>query len=129
MSKTMTKTKDYFEISYPCPKELLEPLRNVRSTYRFNVFANFHYTRLGLQVAIRQVRQYYCACVRGWACRAQLANGDKLVRYDNSWSEVTARLSLADAISDYDALVTELLNLSDEQVKLYNSLGKLSHVL
>lgn len=129
MSKTMTKTKDYFETSYPCPKELLEPLRNVRCIYRFNCFANFHCTRLGLQVAIRQVRQYYCASVRGWACRAQLANGDKLVRYDNSWSEVTCRLSLSDAVSDYDALVKELFSLSEEQVKLYNSLGRLAHVL
>lgn len=123
--------KSFFEMMYPCPRDLLRPFLDIEGRRRYDfstdIFSLFHFSFCGCQVAIRPVREQFCVAVRGWLPRfGDVRKKQDLVRYDNSWSEISVRKYLSDAVVDFRSLCKELLTLDDEQLKVFNRIGELS---
>ena len=116
---------------YPCPRDLLRPYLDVEGRRRYDfstdIFSLFHFSFCGCQVAIRPVRNQFSVCVRGWLPRfGDVRKKQDLVRYDNSWSEISVRKYLGDAVIDFRSLCKELLALDNEQLAVFNRIGQLS---
>ena len=108
---------------YPTPRQLKAPLFDPKTLYEYDYFANFHLTYNGCSVCLRVVRNKYGCYCRGWLPRVLRAVNAPLV-YDSSWTKITERRYVDDAVEDYRQYALELLNLSDEDLRLYNDIGR-----
>ncbi|QRV61784.1 hypothetical protein [Microvirus sp.] len=127
----MSSKKSFFEMMYPCPRDLLRPFLDVEGRRRYDfctdIFALFNFTFCGCQVVIRPVYDRYHVCVRGWLPRfGDVRKKQDLVRFDDSWSVISVRKYLSDAVVDFRSLCKELLTLDDEQLKVFNRIGLLA---
>ncbi len=115
---------------YPTPRDLLRPFVDIdgrrRYDFKADAFQLFHFTYLGCQVVIRQVRNQYVVSCRGWMphYNSLRRKANDLIRYDNSWTDISFRSYLSDAVVDFRSCCQELLSLSDSDLKQFNFVGR-----
>lgn len=112
-----------FEKQYPYPTQLTAPLRDPAYGFRYDYFANFHATRNACQIAVRVIRGRYCVCCRGWLPKRHLP--DQAISYNQSWTVLTQRRYVDDAIDDFVYFARELFTMSDDELDKFSAVSRL----
>lgn len=110
----------FFYEAYPTPHDLASPLEDVKSSYLYDYFANFHVTYNGRQICIRCKRGgYFSVSVRGWI---PPEFGYKPFSYDKCWTDIAVVDTFVAARRLFVRFLRELLSLPDDILEEFSSL-------